>query len=302
MKKLILLVCLFVGIGMSASVMAQGTGIAPQVGTTHTYSVTAHGANTFAWSVTSDAPGLTSVVGTVASMSATTGASITITWDNPVIGTTYFVHVIETADGTTCVNRKAIAVKPVNAFVLTVASVDLTDADTDNGETYKVCPPDVTVTSFTGPAGGTVAEAKNFVYDYSASVLYYKITASGINTTTTGWSPQFTIGHTETTGATVTAEWSTSIGGTYTTGLNVTGTANDIIVPATNPSIWVKVTIDNGTSAAGLEGLEDQVVTLTLLNAANTSEDENGNDVTALTVANRAQTVNERPATTITAP
>ena len=305
MKNLFSLVCLVVLLGVSVNVMGQGgTGIAPQVGTTHPYSVTPNGSNTFSWDVTTDFQGALSVKtnaptsGTVATLSALDGASITITWVNPIVGTTYFVHIIETADGTTCVNRKALAVKPVNAFVLTVASVTLTDAD-DQGDAYKICPPIVTVSSFPGTAGTTLADAQNFVYDYDASVIYYKITASGINTTLTGWSPQFTIGHTQTSGASVTAGWSTSVGGTYTSLTNLNGsTANDIIVPANNPSIWVKVTIDNGTSTAGLEGTADQVATLTLLNAVNTSEDANGNDVTALTVPTRVQTVNARPATT----
>ncbi len=290
MKKLILFVCLFVAVGISANVMAQGTGVAPQVGTTHAYSVTNPTVgNDYLWSVTSDFAGSTSVVGTVATLSATTGSSINITWVNPVPGTTYFVHVVETATATSgCTNRKAIAVTPVNSFALEIVNVN--SGDVEQAEDASVCPANVTITSFTAP--------QTFVYDYDAVVFYYKITASGINTTNTGWSPQFTVGTTNTTGATVTAGWATSIGGTYTDLPHVDGTtANDINVAANNPSIWVKVTVDNGASPTGLEGLTAQDVTVALLNAANTSEDANGNDVTSIGNGSRNQVVKARPDT-----
>lgn len=307
MKQFFTLLSLLLVMGMSANVMAQstGTGVAPHIGETHTYTVDAHGTNTFEWLVTEDANGTGTnllTAGAIVSGDGSTDNNINLTWTNPTVGSTYFVHVIETANGTTCVNRKALAVTPANAFALEIVSVDVADADADNGQDATLCPPDVAVDSYANAAGveGSLTRAQDFVYDFDATILYYKITASGINTTNTGWSPQFTIGTTNEGDATITAEWATSIGGSYTELTNIDGsTANDINVPDNNPSIWVKVTIDNGNSTSGLEGTTAQNVTVTLLDAENTSEDENGNDVTDLGNVSRKQIVSARPATSV---
>lgn len=302
MKNLILFLTAVALTVLSSNVFGQ-TGVAPVVGGVYTYSVTQTGSNTLAWDVTSDVEGTTSVVGSAVTLSSSSGNSIDITWGNPVVGTTYYVHVIETDASTSCTNRKALAATVANNFTLEIESVDLTDADTDNGVDATICPAAVSVTAYTGTAGATtLVEARKFTYDYSADVAYYKISASGINTSTTGWSPQFTIGHSTITGATYTAFWATAIDGTYTTtSLNVDGTTNDIDVGSGNSAIWVKVTVDNGASdASGNEGIASaNDLLVTLIGSAGTSEDEHGNDVTSVGNGNRKQIISLRPATSV---
>lgn len=291
MKKLAFLLTAVLVIALSSHVFGQSY-IAPHVGDEYTYKVTAPGTNTFAWDVTSDVDGNTSVVGTVASFADGTddAASVQITWDNPATdGTVYYVHVTVTSNG--CSNRKVLAVVPVNAFVLDIASVDLTNADEDNGEDYSICPADIEVTAYNGSTN------TDFNYDYGRDSVYYKISASGINTTTTGWSPQFTIGDDDISGTVVSAGWSTSINGAFTNLTNLDGTtANDIDVSAGNDAIWIKVVIDNAdTNGSGNEGTTANNILVTLLDDENTSEDGNGNDVTNLTNASRNQIISARP-------
>ncbi|RKD91853.1 hypothetical protein [Mangrovibacterium diazotrophicum] len=292
MKKLLLSLCMLAFVAITSNVFGQSTdsGITPFVGSTHTYSVTANASATFAWTITTDVAGSSAVASTIAEVTAGAGTEeVSITWHNPAAGTTYYVHVTETLSG--CSNHKAIAVSPVNGFELEIVNVDSSNGDL--AQDAAQCAPAVVVDSYAGSGDGTLTDAQNFVYDYGTVDLYYKITASGINTTNTGWSPQFTIATTNTTGATVTATWGTTSAGTGGSGaLTTDGVANDIDVASGNASIWVKVTIDNGTA---MEGLTAQDITVTLLDAANTSEDENGNDVTDVNNGNRKQVVSARP-------
>lgn len=297
MKKLLYILTLVAFMGISANSIAQGTGVQPEIGSLHTYTVTEHGSNAYTWTLTTEVDGVgTDLIGSVATGSSTTH-SIALTWINPATdGTVYYLHVVE-SDGT-CSNHKALAIRPANAFSLQIASVDLTDANTDNGATASVCAPSASVTAYTGTIDGTAAESQEFTYDYDATVLYYKITASGI--TNTQWRPVFTVGH-NSTNTTVTAEWApTSISGTYTALTNVDGaTGNDILVNAGVSEIWVKVTIDNGDSLTGNEGTTSHTATVTLLNGAGESRDVNGNLAVGVGVGTRIQTVNARPATSV---
>lgn len=293
MKKLALLFLTVIFATVGTSSYGQGSYVAPEVGNTFTYKVTETSGNTYAWDVTSDVAGTTSVIGSVASFVGGTNnaASVQITWDNPSIGATYYVHVIETADG--CSNRKALAVVPVNNFALEIVSVDPDDADTDNGENYTICPADVTVTAYNGTTN------TDFNYDYGRDEVYFKISASGINTSNTGWSPQFTIAHNGITGTIVSAGWSTAIDGTYSSLSNLDGTtANDIDVNLGNSAIWIKVEIDNqDADSSGNEGTTANGVLVELLDGEDTSEDGYGNDVTNTGNGSRNQVISARPAT-----
>jgi len=294
MKKLVILLAAVLLTAISTNVFAQE---APEVGSVHNYAVTFTSGNSYDWDVTSDFAGNTSIDGSIVSIaSGTNDANINVTWTNPVPGTTYFVHVTETgADN--CTNRKVLAVNPVNNFTLDIFSVDLSDADTDKGETNEICAADITIDGYDGT---------DFTYNYHKDSVFYKVIADGINLDNTDWSPQFTISHEGILGTAVTAGWATSINGTYTMGLATDGSVNDIIVETTATTtgeIWIKVVIDNSTTN---EGLSANDITVNLVQDPNpgtddsnlSGEDENGNDVTDTGNDARTQTVKARPATT----
>ncbi|RZT93146.1 hypothetical protein EV201_2298 [Ancylomarina subtilis] len=265
-------------VGLSSAAVAQN-GETPYLGSTHSYTVDDHAGSTYAWSVTTDFQGTADASGVV-TFSATTGNSINITWDSPAIGTTYFVHVVET-NGEGCSNHKVLAVNPVNGFVLQLASVNDSDAVL-TGADLQQCAPDASVTAYDPGTG-------NFTYAYGTNTFFYKITASGIGNN--GWSPQFTLGTTD-GAATYVATWGTTSAGTGNTVANLDGTTvNDIDVAGGNVSIWIKVVVTNA------EGVTANPIVVTLLDGANTSEDEYGNDVTSVTGSAATQTVKARPNT-----
>jgi len=293
MKKLISLFCLVVLLGISVHVMGQNTGLKPQIGGTYPYSVTLNGTNTYLWSVTTDVAGATPATGVV--LSSTTGNSITITWNNVTIGSNFYVHVIETASGSgSCTNRKALTVVPTNNLNLNIISITTLDQATD-ANPYSTCPPNVTVNTFDGTFDGTLVESRKFTYGYGTVDLYYKISATGINTTSTGWKTTVNIINTA-TGGTVTAAWDYVIGGTYSSALTVLGADNVITVAATHPDIFIRVRIANSTT---YEATASHTATVTLKPGANNNEDQFGNDAVGLGNGNRVQTVNPRPATTV---
>jgi hypothetical protein len=295
MKKLRnLCIVLIALVGLSSSAFAQDSGTTPYVGSNHPYSVVNDVNNTYEWFVSKAYGDLVANTDAgVATLSATTGNSIDITWGTAMVGTTYFVHVIETITATSCSNHKVMAVTPANGFNLAIAAVSPADVilDGTTGKELEDCAPNVIVSGYNTTSGV-------FTYDYGLNIFYYKITASGIGSN--GWSPQLTISATDTdsdsdkttdTKVTYTAEWATAIAGTYTGGLTVDGLMNDITVDPNNPSIWVKLTVDNA------EGLANNSIVVTLLDDENTSEDEFGNDVStiALTKDVSTQTVKLRP-------
>lgn len=268
-------------LGFSSFGVAQ-TGENPYVGAKHSYMVDDHAGSTYAWSVTTDFQGNVDASGVV-TFSATTGHSIDITWDSPALGTTYFVHVIET-NGEGCSNRKVLAVNPVNGFVLALASVNAADEVLDDslGKELDQCAPAVTVDGYDS---GT----NKFTYGYGTNTFFYKVTATGIGNS--GWSPQFTIATTDAE-ATYVATWGTTSAGTGNSIDHLDGaTANDINVAGGNTSVWIKVVVTNA------EGVNDNPIVVTLLDGADTSEDEFGNDVTSVTGSAATQSVKARPNT-----
>lgn len=265
-------------VGLSSSAFAQ-SGQAPYVGGTHNYKVDDHTGSTYAWSVTTDFQGNTDAG--IVSFSSTTGNAIDITWDSPAVGTTYFVHVVET-NGEGCSNHKVMAVIPVNGFVLALASVNASDVvlDDTDGKKLDQCAPDVKVDGYT--AGAT----PEFTYDYGVNTFYYKITASGIGSN--GWKPQFTVGKTD-IASTIVATWGLTKDGTGNSIVNLDGaTSNDIVVAASNPSIWIKVVVTNA------EGVNANPIVVDLLA---TSVDANDNVVTSVTGSAATQSVKARPNT-----
>jgi hypothetical protein len=277
MKKLLYILTLVAFMGISANTFAQGTGVLPHIGSTHTYSVTQNGTNTYAWSVTDDFAG--AVPSTIATLSATTGNSINITWDNPTSGTTYFVHVVETSTVAlgSCTNHKVLAVTPSNEFDMAVVAINSDDSAVLTGTALEACAPDVIVSGWTVP--------QNFTYNYGQNIFYYKITATGIGSN--DWNPEFDI--TVESGTAVATYGKTS--GAETIALaDVDGTLNTGISAAYNEAVYVKVVVSN------TEGITKNDVVLTL---STTSTDVNGNGVkNPITTPVSTQTVKARPATT----
>jgi hypothetical protein len=156
------------------------------------------------------------------------------------------------------------------------------ELDGSAGKELEQCAPDVAVTGYNS---GT----DEFTYNYGTNTFFYKITASGIGSN--GWSPQFTIGTTD-TNASYVATWGTTSAGTGNTVTNLDGsTANDIVVAGGINDVWIKVVVTNA------EGLAANPIVVTLLDGADTSEDEFGNDVTSVTGSAATQTVKARPNT-----
>lgn len=291
MKKLVFLFAVVILTAISARVWAQSTGINPGVGDTKTYSVASHVGSTYAWKLTADAIGTGTDLldGSLASGTSTTN-SIDITWLNPVVNTIYYLHVTETASVANggCSNHKVLAIQPKNFFEMDIANVD--NAGAAIASDYATCAPAVTVASWNDAApAGTVeaADAKAFTYNYGTVTFYYKVTATGI--TNTDWSPVFTIAHSST--ATVTAEWSKIVGGTYTTGLLTDGSDNTITVTGGN-EFFIKVVVANGTVE---ENLTAKDFTINLDETA--SKDQNNNVVTSTNTDTIDQTITARPAT-----
>ncbi|KOH44482.1 hypothetical protein [Sunxiuqinia dokdonensis] len=285
MKKFFTLLSLFLVMGMSANVMAQtDSGTTPFVGSEHDYSVTQNGTNTYLWDVTSDVAGENSVVPSVATLSATTGNSISITWVNPVVSstTTYYVHVIEN-DGS-CTNRKVLAVQPQNAFEMDIVSIDgdLTPLIVGNKGTY--CAADVAVLGWNQTNATTLSDAQDFNYDYGTTYLYYRIEAKGINLATTSWKPSLLFSNTNVAGSDITATWGTTapsgVGpqSGYTSFAVSTSTATEISVPTDNQYIYIEVAVDNNTTnETGNEGTSAQNIEISL-----TGMDGNNNGVTQI--------------------
>lgn len=295
MKKLFTLLSLFVVIGMSANVMGQtDTGITPFVGSVHSYSVVNNSENSYQWTVTTDYEGNLSAEGVV-SVSGDKTNEITITWTNPTVGQTYFVHVIET--GTNCSNRKAIAVIPQNAFELEFVNTATDGTDQGIDVDYAVCPPAVEVSSYDGTGAGTLADATNFTYNYGTTYLYYHVTASGVNTANTDWTVTVTPTIATALDGTVAAEWGTYDGTTWTQSEDdgAISSSDFAYTVSGKDNIYLRLAVSHTTK---YEGTAAENITLSV-----TGVDANSNAVvdvnnTGVTSDSQLQTINARPATT----
>lgn len=170
MKNLFSLLCLVVLLGVSANVMGQGTGIAPTLGSTHTYKINAGVAvvgNTYTWSLDKGSLG-TSAAGTDYTFGTTTDEpSIDITWlATATLSTEYYLRVVERTTVGGCSNEKVIQIVPVNPFFLVISTT----------QTSPVCyASDVVVTLDEGEPQ----------YNHGTVDLIYTVTPNNIGTGTT---------------------------------------------------------------------------------------------------------------------
>jgi hypothetical protein len=169
MKKLFSLLCLVVLLGVSVNVMGQGTGIAPTLGSTHTYKINggvAVSGNSYTWSLDKGSLG-TSAAATDYSFGATTNApSIDITWlATASLSTEYYLRVVERTTASGCSNEKVIQIVPVNPFFLVISTT----------QTSPVCyASDVAVTLLTGVPQ----------YNHGTVDLIYTVTPNNIGSGT----------------------------------------------------------------------------------------------------------------------
>jgi hypothetical protein len=283
MKKLFTFLCFAFLVGWSANVFAQDSGINPEVGSQHTYSVTAVTGTTvtYSWKVTTseDFVGGTDLLSAAEIVSGTSATnSITLTWAAPDVETIYYLHLEVIADG--CKNNKVIAIEPKNNFTMQIANVN--SEGTEISDTYSECPADVISSDWNGTDEVTALNATDFTYDYGVNTFYFTITADGINTSNTEWNPKFDI--TSTSTGTVTAFGGNTIAGATNA---ITVGSNTINVSGSS-EYFIKVVVTNGID----EGTTARTVTVDL---DPTTFDENNNTVTNTGKDNLTQTITSRP-------
>jgi len=129
-KQIYFLVSLLALIGFSMNVMGQtgtGTGIAPTLGSTHTYKINggvAVSGNSYTWSLDKGSLG-TPAADTDYDFGATTNApSIDIKWlGTASLNTNYYLRVVEKNGN--CSNEKVIQIVPVNPFFLVLSTAQV---------------------------------------------------------------------------------------------------------------------------------------------------------------------------------
>lgn len=267
MKKLTFLLSAVFITAFSAATFAQGSGEAPEIGSTHQYWVngtfgtpTQGATSNYTWWISDDTSDLKNRISDTSPFTVTGGATydnptggsgggtgIELVWNPSSAGNTYYL-VVEENDGT-CSNIKAVAIQPVNAFDIIFAAIDESDSDDDNP---SQCAPDIALT-----ASGTT-----ITYNYGTGEYKYKITSSGLYS---DWTFNFAFNNTVGS-ATPTISYSTD-DATYTAEGAATGSKT--VTPANGAAtVYFKVSLDNGTAE---EGLSDQTMVLTLTNISDGS-------------------------------
>jgi hypothetical protein len=178
MKKFALLLAVVLMTAISANVFAQAadSGTTPAQGSTHNYSVTANGSNTYAWSITIG--DLTSDGSADVTFNPTSadGASVNITWSTTASTTqSYYLHVIETDETTGCTNEKVMKIDPIpSQFFLAIS------ADYETDQCY-----------YDGAVSISLDGSDLPVYDHGTATITYTITPSGTGSTSTGYTFNF---------------------------------------------------------------------------------------------------------------
>ncbi|MHA7112341.1 hypothetical protein [Sunxiuqinia elliptica] len=252
MKKLFTLLSLFVVIGMSANVFAQSsTGSAPYPGAMHNYSVNGgtNNGSSFTWDVL-DASS-SSVVGSIATISAVgsgakTDATVNITWAATAVPGTEYIVVVEETDASGCKNSKGLPV------IITQSAFDLIVVNGGNA-CYENS---VEVTWSGGQAEGDVT------YDHGTAEVTYTVKAEGVGATET-W--QFTPGvaftQTDIVATTVTVKDETS---------NVVSESAGVYSLTGPQTVTITVVVDNNNiyNNGSAANAQDFTATLSLTNVA----------------------------------
>lgn len=211
MKKLVFLLTTVIVTAFGSSVLAQGTGVAPSLGSTHTYTInggTPTSGNTYTWTVDKGTLGTTASTEVV--IDDTDPVNVDITWTSDAVpGTSYYVRVVETVTATSCSNEKILVVVPTNPFYLEISSTQTT-----------VCyPSPVTVTA---PVDVPTYNhgSVDFIYTVSANNIgsgtSYQFDITELLSDDTNFSSSLAVTNGTLTGSTVTSSGTGSVTLTYT--------------------------------------------------------------------------------------
>lgn len=309
MKKLVFVFVAVFLTAISANVFAQGTGIAPSIGSTHQYYVngtfgvptTAGETSTYTWWISTTPADLLTRTTLTADFTVTTngvgydtpvlgsagGSGIEITW-NPTASTTnhYYLVVQEVGVAPLCTNIKAIPILPANNFKLRFEAIASDGTTLDDDPTR--CPAPIALSA----SGATIT------YDYGTDNFMFKLTALDLYSS---WSFVGTFAKTL-VGPGFDVEYKIGESGTFgawTGEPNLTVPAN----AAGTEVVYFRVNVNNGTNAGTFEeNTAAKAITLTLSGV----EDEGTNPVTEITNNNgdnitatpvQTQNIQARPAT-----
>jgi len=258
-------------VGLSSSAFAQGTGIAPAIGSNHSYWVNSDDGiglktgyptgNKYLWYITKGdlAAKNTSdfnitTVGYVDNSTEVTDLfKINIDWLAASAGSTYYLHIIERS-GDGCTNHKVEIINPFSDFQLAI--INVTNSLADAADDLKVCAPDVALTLNAGAVE----------YDYGTTTLYYKVDATNIDTD--DYVLGYNIDVNDAFTGTVTATYSTDGGSNYsalTNYVDATDVTQTISNTANASSVIIKVELVNSTT---FEGTTAHDVTVKLVSGA----------------------------------
>lgn len=301
MKKLFILLAAVTLTVMSAKVFAQGTGVAPQIGSAHDYWVNADDeteqtsgiGNTYRWWVSNTTTDLkvpmtagtefTVLSGIYDGTGGEDNFTIQLVWNPVSAGGTYYL-VVEETDSEGCKNLKAVAIQPVNAFDIIFAAIDESDGDANNPSR---CAPDIALEA-------DVENVTTIIYNYGSDEYIYKITSKGLFA---DWTFNYAFANTLGNAA-PTIEYSTD-GATYA---STDATGFKTVTPVDGEqTVYFKVFVNNGTAE---EGLNEQSMVLTLTNISDgTNAPANIFKADGITAfgeeedIEQTQTVKARPAT-----
>lgn len=310
MKKLVFLFAAVLLTAISTKTFAQGTGVAPSIGSTHQYYVngtfgspTAAGeTSTYTWWISTTPADLSTRTTLTADFTVTAngadydtptlgtagGSGIEIKW-NPTasLSNHYYLVVQEEGAAPLCTNIKAVAILPTNNFKLLFEAI-ASDGTTLTDDPTR-CPAPISLSA----SGATIA------YNYGTDNFMFKLTAQNLYSS---WSFIGTIAKTLTSPG-FTVDYKIGEAGTFGAW---TGEPN-LTVPANTAGtevVYFRVNVDNGTSAGTHEeNTAAKTITLTLSSV----EDEGGNAVTEINNNNgdnittapvQTQNIQARPATT----
>jgi hypothetical protein len=233
----------------------------PIAGNPYNYGVTATPAGgNFQWWATTDqdfiAAGtnnigtkLTTASGALLGTSASYGVTsvvnnVDITWSSATLSAAVATptFVVAQYDATCANNLKVYKITPVNGFTVDIQNLDATKNPLGYGTSFSTC---------VSPVQSAKYVAGAIVTDYGTNVLYYEVVAANF---TGSWVPTFTLPALP-AGMTATVVW--DYDGTFAGATHAANNGDPVLTSVTNTSngvsIYVRVTIQNGTH----EGLAD---------------------------------------------
>jgi len=234
---------------------------------------------------------LTVLAGDLLAASASYGVTSTtdnvdITWSSGTLaaataGTPTFVVVQYDAVAPGCANNlKVYEIDPVNGFTVDILNLDGTQAPLAYGTDFSTCVSDIESATYNAGA---------IVTDYGTNILYYEVVAANF---TGSWIPSFTLPVLP-AGLTAVVEWDYDLTFAAPHAANNGDPVLTSVTPTTTGvSIYVRVTVDNGT----YEGIANVPYLLTV-----NGVDSAGNDDVLNTDCNNTSLVDNQALQTILA-